>query len=125
MLIITVVDNILIFALSVFVELKTVRMITVPIVVVMNSIKYITKDELNNKHLETDLKDETGQLILAEKAMNLHMHDLLQKISQVLGTVNDQSEELSQSANEVKVGSEQVATTMQELSEGAGTQANT
>ncbi|MBU5467641.1 HAMP domain-containing methyl-accepting chemotaxis protein [Virgibacillus sp. MSJ-26] len=125
MLIITVVGTILIFALSVFVELKTVRMITDPIVVVMNRMKQITKGELNNKPLETDLKDETGQLILAANAMNLHMHDLLQKISQVLGTVNDQSEELSQSANEVKVGSEQVATTMQELSEGAGTQANT
>ena len=39
-------------------------------------------------------------------------------------TVSSQSEELTQSANEVKAGAEQIAITMQELASGAETQAN-
>src|SRR5699024_11230635 len=50
--------------------------------------------------------------------------ELLQKISEVSSMFSSQSEQLTQSANEVKSGTEQVASTMEELASGAEIQAN-
>ncbi|MGY0694216.1 methyl-accepting chemotaxis protein [Virgibacillus sp. FSP13] len=124
MLIITIVVTILIAVLSISIELITVRIITDPIINVMNRMKRIANGDLNTKPLETNLRDETGQLIIATNEMQQSTYQLLHKINDVSKTVGTQSEALFQSANEVKTGSEQVATTMQELSSGSDTQAN-
>ncbi len=124
MLIVTIVVTILIAVLSIAIELITVRIITDPIIKVMNRMKRIANGDLSTEPLETNLRDETGQLIIATNEMQQSTYQLLHKINDVSKTVGTQSEELSQSANEVRSGSEQVATTMQELSSGSDTQAN-
>ena len=91
----------------------------------MNRMKLIANGDLSQEPLKTNLRDETGQLMNATNEMNHHMRELLTKINIVSETVNSQSEELTQSANEVKAGSEQIAVTMQELASGAEAQANT
>lgn len=69
-------------------------------------------------------KDEIGQLSSAMNIMLVSLKDMVAKISTVSETVTSQSEEMTQSAIEVKEGSRQVAATMQELSAGAESQAN-
>lgn len=123
-LFIIIVVTLLVAALSIVIELLTVRIISDPIIRVMDRMKLIAKGDLSNKPLETNLKDETGQLVMATNDMNNNTYELLHKINVVSEAVSSQSEELSQSANEVKTGSEQVAVTMGELSSGSEAQAN-
>lgn len=68
-------------------------------------------------------KDEIGQLSSAINLLKGNMQSMLTKISDASTNLSSQSEELNQSANEVKEGNMQVATTMEELSSGAETQA--
>ncbi|MDX8045547.1 HAMP domain-containing methyl-accepting chemotaxis protein [Gracilibacillus sp. S3-1-1] len=69
-------------------------------------------------------KDEIGQLAHSVNSMSAKLKEIIQQVSNVAKTVSAQSGLLHQSANEVKAGTEQIATTMQELSSGADTQAN-
>ncbi|GAQ19168.1 chemotaxis protein [Oceanobacillus picturae] len=69
-------------------------------------------------------KDEIGKLSTAINGMTEHLRNVIHQVATVSQTVTSHSEELTQSANEVKAGSEQVAETMQELASGTETQAN-
>lgn len=85
--------------------------------------------EISNGNLlveksQYDGKDEIGQLSVAMNIMLDNLRDMIKQITNVSETVSSQSEELTQSANEVKVGSNQAAATMQELSSGSESQAN-
>ncbi|WP_404454859.1 methyl-accepting chemotaxis protein [Virgibacillus necropolis] len=116
--------SILVVVLGIITALFTSRMISKPIVAVMKRMKLIADGDLSQDLLETNSKDEIGQLVVATNEMNNNTRELLNKINVVSESVTGQSEELTQSANEVKAGSEQVATTMQELASGSETQAN-
>lgn len=76
-------------------------------------------------NIETKSQDEVGQLVSSITNMQTQMRDVVGKIAVVSQTVNDKSEGLTQSANDVKAGLEQVATTMQDLAYGSESQANT
>ncbi|WP_404454425.1 methyl-accepting chemotaxis protein [Oceanobacillus kapialis] len=69
-------------------------------------------------------KDEIGRLATAINGMAANLRNVIQQVATVSQTVSSHSEELTQSAGEVKAGSEQVAETMQELASGTETQAN-
>lgn len=69
-------------------------------------------------------KDEVGQLAEAINLLKGNMHNILTKISEASDSLTNQSIELNQSASEVREGNIQVAVTMEELSSGAETQAN-
>ncbi|WP_163970613.1 methyl-accepting chemotaxis protein [Oceanobacillus halotolerans] len=114
----------LVVVLGVVVALVTSRMISNPIGMIMHRMRSIADGDLTNEPLKTTSRDEIGQLVIATNDMNASMRDLLGQINKVSETVNTQSEELTQSANEVKAGTDQVATTMQELASGSETQAN-
>ncbi|HLR63384.1 MAG TPA: methyl-accepting chemotaxis protein [Lentibacillus sp.] len=114
----------LMIVLGIFVAIITDRMISNPIQAVVNRMKLIANGDLTEEPLETKSKDEIGQLVTATNDMNHSMRDLLNQINGVSETVSTQSEELTQSANEVKSGTEQISTTMQELASGSETQAN-
>ncbi|MFD2629208.1 methyl-accepting chemotaxis protein [Oceanobacillus kapialis] len=68
--------------------------------------------------------DEIGRLATAINGMAANLRNVIQQVTTVSQTVSSHSEELTQSAGEVKAGSEQVAETMQELASGTETQAN-
>ncbi|MHA6250903.1 methyl-accepting chemotaxis protein [Oceanobacillus sp. CAU 1775] len=80
---------------------------------------------LGVENIETKSQDEVGQLVFSINRMQTQMREVVGKITVVSQTVSDKSEELTQSANDVKAGSEQVATTMQDLAFGSESQANT
>jgi methyl-accepting chemotaxis protein len=99
-------------------------MITKPIRLVMNQMKWIAEGDLSHSPLKAKSKDEVGQLMVSTNEMASSMQNLLKQIHIVSETVSSQSEELTQSASEVTTGAEQIASTMQELAAGSENQAN-
>ena len=85
----------------------------------------VANGDLTAKSINYEGRDEIGKLAQSMNKMSNNLRMVIQKIAEVSITVNKQSENLSQSTNEVTAGSQQVATTMQELSSGAENQANT
>lgn len=69
-------------------------------------------------------KDEIGQLMNSMNYMKEKLREMILDITKVSDHVTSQSEELTQYADEVGIGTTQIATTMQELSNGAEEQAN-
>lgn len=121
---IVVIASALIVILSIASALITAGVITKPIKIVMHRMKLIAGGDLSQDDLPTHARDEVGQLVNAANEMANNTRDLLRQINAVSETVTNQSEELTQAANEVKAGSDQVAITMQELATGSETQAN-
>src|SRR5690606_4779506 len=115
--------SLIVIVCSFFISIFLARHITKAIRKVMKRMKAIASGDLSAQPIETRLKDETGQLITVTNDMMLQMRSLLMNIKTVLEIVTIQSGNLTQSANEVKMGSEQTSTTMQELASGAEEQA--
>ncbi len=117
-LIVTII-SILVLVLGTAIGFITSQKISKPIIQVMKRMKLLAAGDLSKEPLQTKSQDEVGQLVLAtNEAMN-NTRDLLSQINVVSETVTSQSEELTQSANEVKAGSEQIAVTMQEMASGS------
>jgi len=114
----------LVVILGIIVGIITASTITKPIRTVMDRMKLVADGNLNNEPLKSKSRDEIGQLVTATNDMNESMRDIMIKINDVSTTVSAHSEELMQSANEVRSGTEQISTTMEELASGSETQAN-
>ncbi|MFB1050149.1 methyl-accepting chemotaxis protein [Paraliobacillus sp. JSM ZJ581] len=116
--------TIVVIMLGAIVALKTASIISRPIVTVMERMKTIANGDFTQEAIEIKSNDEIGQLMVATNEMTSNTKDLLIKINAVSETVTIQGDKLSNAANEVKLGTEQVAVTMEELATGAETQAN-
>ncbi|MEK3888645.1 methyl-accepting chemotaxis protein [Bacillus sp. FSL K6-3431] len=116
--------SILVILLGILAALITSSLITTPIRAVTKRMELVADGDLSHKPLESKTKDEVGQLVAAVNEMSHNTRELLNKINIVSATVNNHSEELTQSTNEVQTGSEQIAITMQELATGSEAQAN-
>lgn len=114
----------LVTIISIIVATITARIISKPINEVAQRMQIIADGDISQPPLVTHEKDEIGQLVQSTNEMNDKMHQVLSHIHNVATTVAAHSEELTQSANEVQIGSQQIAQTMQELADGAETQAS-
>jgi methyl-accepting chemotaxis protein len=83
----------------------------------------IAKGDLSLEPLETKSRDEIGGLIKAANLVNENLKNMLSKISDVSETLSVQSGTLTKSSYEVNETSNQVSITMQELATGSETQA--
>lgn len=119
-----IIVSVVILIVSILVALKISKSISAPIRVVMKRMNELAKGDLSQEPLEETSKDEIGQLIKATNLMSSQNRHLLNQIVEVSSSVSSQSEELAQSANEVRTGTEQIAITMDELASGSETQAN-
>lgn len=115
--------TILVIILSIAAALFTADQITKPIKMVMNRMLEMAKGDLSGDNMKTKSKDEVGQLVLAANEMSENTRSLLNTINGISASVSAQSEELTQSATEVKAATDQVAMTMYDLAEGAESQA--
>ncbi|ARK21279.1 methyl-accepting chemotaxis protein [Sporosarcina ureae] len=113
----------LVILLSMAVALFTANSISKPLHTVMERMRLIAMGDLSSPPLETKLQDEIGQLIKSTNEMSSNTHNLLDEIHIVAQTVSSQSEELTQSAGEIKAGTAQIATTMEDLAYGTESQA--
>ncbi|MEK5037479.1 methyl-accepting chemotaxis protein [Sporosarcina sp. FSL K6-3457] len=121
---IVIIVTIFVILFSVVVALQSANTITKPIKVVMDRMNRIAQGDLSGEPLETHSKDEVGQLVRATNEMSGNNRQLLNEINSVSETVTSQSEELIQSATEVKAATYQIATTMYELAAGSEAQAS-
>ncbi|MCM3740338.1 methyl-accepting chemotaxis protein [Oceanobacillus luteolus] len=110
--------------LGVAIAMVTSSSIVKPVRRLMDRMKLIAGGSLNNVPLESTSKDEIGQLVTATNEMNDSMYNVLGKIQTVSSTVSAHSEELTQSASEIRTGTEQISLTMEELATGAESQAD-
>lgn len=122
---ITIVVTSSVIVLTLIVAVITSNSITRPVRTVMNRMSLMASGDLSAEPLETSSRDEVAQLVTATNELNRSTRDVLNQINTVSETVTGQSEELSQSANEVREGSEQIAITMEELATGSSSQAST
>ncbi|MBS4174092.1 methyl-accepting chemotaxis protein [Bacillus sp. FJAT-49736] len=84
----------------------------------------LASGNLSTETVEVKRKDEIGQLMSSMNFMKEKLRNMILDITKVSDHVTSQSEELTQYADEVGIGTTQIATTMQELSNGAEEQAN-
>ncbi|MFS0782573.1 methyl-accepting chemotaxis protein [Bacillus sp. 1P06AnD] len=116
-MIIIIAISILAIIITLVSEIITARKITKPIHMVIGRMRTIASGDLREVKLDTELHDEFGQLLEAADDMRTHLYEMMLQVNQVSETVNTNSEELAQSANEVAAGSEQVAQTMIDLAD--------
>ncbi|MDQ0244171.1 methyl-accepting chemotaxis protein [Bacillus fengqiuensis] len=115
-LIILIISGVLIFFFTYYL-LKPLKELT-------SQVKRVGEGNLSSE-IQVNRSDEVGVLATAINKMQQSLRDVISNISYAAESVSSQSEELTQSSNEVKIGSLQVASTMQELSSGMDSQANT
>ncbi|MFC5591303.1 methyl-accepting chemotaxis protein [Sporosarcina soli] len=116
--------TVLVILLSTAAALVTANSLSKPVRMVTDRMNRIASGDLSGEPLESRSKDEVGQLVNAINEMSGNTRQLVHDINIVSGSVTGQSEELTQSATEVKAATNQIATTMYELAEGAEMQAN-
>ena len=107
-----------------FVSIKFSKTISNPIKHIAGLMGELSKGDLTIAIKESNRNDEIGQLTEAMQVMKNTLHDTLQQVADASSSVSAQSEELTQSAIEVKTGSEQIAMTMQEIASGTEKQAD-
>lgn len=95
-----------------------------PINAVSEQMSYLADGDLTREPIVIKSKDEVGQLAEAMNDMQASIKEIIQNVANASEMITGQSEEFTQAANEVREGSEQIAATMQELTTGAETQAD-
>lgn len=110
--------------LSLIIALVTANIIANPIKKLMVRMKLIATGDLSQKQLEVTSNGQIGQLVGATNEMSENTRGLLYKIKTVAEAVSSHSQALTDAANEVKFGNEQVAATMEQLASGTETQSN-
>lgn len=113
----------LIFILGISAALVSAKIISNPIVRLMERMKLIASGDLSQQPLLTTSRDEVGQLVMATNEMMGNTRELLSQINTVSESVNANSEELTQSSSEVNAATLQIATTMQEIASGIESEA--
>ena len=116
--------TVLVILLSTAAALLTANSISKPVRIVMDRMNRMADGDLSGEPLESRSKDEVGQLVIAVNEMGDNTRRLVNEINVVSGSVTGQSEELTQSATEVKAATYQIATTMYELAAGSEAQAS-
>ncbi|KZZ83581.1 methyl-accepting chemotaxis protein [Bacillus sp. SJS] len=117
--------SLLIAAGGYFIAFRTSRMIAIPISQLTKKMNEIASGILKKETLSSNSKNELGVLIDSANSMNMTLLTLVGGIKSAAGEIADQSEKLQFSSTQVKEGNEQIASTMQELTLGAESQAST
>ncbi|MEN2768801.1 methyl-accepting chemotaxis protein [Ornithinibacillus xuwenensis] len=91
---------------------------------VVNMTNEVANGNLLADSVDYNGKDEIGQLASAVNLMKDNIQSILYKVASAANTLTTRSEELTQSAVEVREGNEQIASTMEELSSGSENQAH-
>lgn len=124
----TFVTQLIIVAVTILIGIGLVVFTSLAISRVLKKVVHISnrisEGDLTASAIDYNGRDEIGQLASSMSKMSTYLREVISQVSTVSYTVTAQSEELMQSAGEVRAGSEQVATTMQELAVGSEKQAD-
>ncbi|MEO4052837.1 methyl-accepting chemotaxis protein [Solibacillus sp. CAU 1738] len=103
--------------------LTITSMVVKPVTTLMRRMESITQGELNHPQLTVSSKDELGKLTEATNAMTEMLQKILFNIQVGANEVASHSNNLKQSAEEVTIGTNQTAITVQQIAEGTESQA--
>lgn len=120
----SVIVGIAIVVIAIITALISARRISKPIIILTKRMQRITEGDLSEPALDVKTRDELGQLTTATNKMAEILNQLLKHIQTVANDVASHSEELMQSATEVKVGTEQIVDTVAEIASGTEIQAS-
>lgn len=98
-----------------------------PIIKSIQQLKVRSEEYANGdltQPITVNRKDEVGELASAMTEMQSNLNILIRSVANASKNVMEHSQKLMDSSNEVMEGSVQIASTMQELSGGADSQAN-
>ena len=113
----------IILVLGIVFAMYITKTIAGPVSRVTQRMEAMAEGDISLEPFNSERQDEVGTLSHAIDNLTAKMKAILSSIHHVSENVAAHSEELAQSANEVKYGSNQTATTMHEISEGTDTQA--
>jgi methyl-accepting chemotaxis protein len=116
--------NIIAIVLGIILLLLVSKRISTSLTRVVDMTKEVANGNLKVRSIDYKGKDEIGQLADAVNQMKDNIQGILFKVATAANTLSSRSEELTQSAVEVREGNEQIASTMEELSTGSENQAN-
>ncbi|GLC87191.1 methyl-accepting chemotaxis protein [Lysinibacillus piscis] len=121
---INAVSVIIVIALAIMIAFYSAAIISRPVKRVSERVQQIADGNLTQSALAVQTQDEVGQLTVATNELNEKLQSMLRQIQHVSNEVASHSEELLQSATEVKTGTGQIALTMNEIAEGTESQAS-
>lgn len=110
--------------LSIIIGIYMGKSIGSPLRQVARKLDNLSEGDLTGEDIIVKRKDEIGQLAASTNVLIIKLKEMISNISIASEVMTAQSEELTQSTNEVKLGTEQVTQTMEELASGSETQAN-
>ncbi len=116
--------SIFILIVGIVVSLIAASRISHPLIKVKERLQSIASGDLTTEAVQLHTKDEIGQLAKAAQQMQINLRTMMNKLTIASLELSRQSDELKQSAHEVKEGGEQIASTMVDLSIGTESQAN-
>ncbi|MEK4699290.1 HAMP domain-containing methyl-accepting chemotaxis protein [Solibacillus sp. FSL R7-0668] len=122
--IIGIIVGLVIVALAIITAFVMSKIIADPIKAAIQKLKAIAEGDLSQPPLVHKEKDEIGLLIESTNTVNSMLQNVLGSIQDISENLAASSEELAQSAVGVKDGSQQIALTMTDLAEGSESQAN-
>ncbi|MFC7687245.1 methyl-accepting chemotaxis protein [Ureibacillus sp. GCM10028918] len=97
--------------------------ISKPIVQLANSLNELSHGNLNIETEQSRRKDELGQLLNSMHLMKNTLYETILMVSQSSLHVARQSADLKEAADEIQAGSQQISSTMTEISIGSDSQA--
>lgn len=115
--------SIIVLMLGLIIAFFTAESISRPVKKIVTRMNGIAKGELSSEVITTKAKDEIGQLVQAVNTMNESLQLMVKDMADVSNHVTSHSEELTQYADGVMSGSQQIAATIGDLSSGAEEQA--
>ncbi|SYZ78123.1 methyl-accepting chemotaxis protein [Trichococcus shcherbakoviae] len=121
---VTFIISIIALLLSVAVALVISSDLMKRIKLLMDKTTELTKGKLNGEPIDIKHFDELGKLGDAINQMQQQLKAIIVSISEASHTLEENSRDLHHASKEVKIGTEQVAITMQELATGSETQAS-
>ncbi|CAH1203868.1 MULTISPECIES: methyl-accepting chemotaxis protein [Paenibacillus] len=96
-----------------------------PLLRVISAVKLIAEGQLNVQDVHTKYEDEVGALAKAVNVMKSNLTSMVLNVRRIAESVNRQSIDLTVASEEVKIGSRQIAATMEESARAAESQAMT
>ncbi|MFV2047106.1 methyl-accepting chemotaxis protein [Metabacillus sp. YM-086] len=120
-----IIVSVVVAVIGIIIAIFISSIISKPIQKITHRMGLLAEGDLSQEPIETKSRDEIGRLFAATNQMSTNIKGLLKEIQFVSESVSAQSEDLSQSAYEVKEGSSQIASTMQVLSLDSEAQATT
>lgn len=120
----TIIFSVIVLVLAIVIGIITARIIIKPIEKVTNRMIVMSKGDISLEELEVTTRDEVGKLTESANILQVKLRTMMASIQDFSQQVNNSSKYLAQSADEVRLGSNQISTTMQELAMGTEDQAS-